>query len=202
MAPKDPGKGSKLQTPPPTDKTSKNTDKQGSTSASKNPAKPTEIPTPDKPARSHTKAGVHKKKSTRTRTSSVRNAIFPPKRTRDPELTAVLQASDITVLVPGDKEYERAVASSNLLYRFSRPTYVVRPQNKEQVSLIVKEAVHRQIPITVKNGGHSYIGSSFPNDGIMLDLKEMNQVSVEKYVSEFSSWLGHLELCSGGPKQT
>lgn len=90
------------------------------------------------------------------------------------------------MLVPGDLEYERAVASSNLLYRFSRPTYVVRPQNNFQVQTIVREAVIRKLPITIKNGGHSYIGSSFPNDGIMLDLKDMNDVTLDKYVFEFS----------------
>lgn len=105
-----------------------------------------------------------------------------PRRDRDPELTAQLQAGDIEVLTPGDVEYERAVASSNLLYRFSRPTYVVRPQTTEQVQTIVQEAVARKLPLTIKNGGHSYIGSSFPNDGIMLDLKYMNKVEYDRYV--------------------
>lgn len=91
--------------------------------------------------------------------------------------------------VPGDLEYERAVASSNLLYRFSRPTYVIRPKNISHVMTVVNEAVHRKMPITIKNGGHSYIGSSFPNDGIMLDLKHMNEVTLDKYVFEFSCWL-------------
>lgn len=98
----------------------------------------------------------------------------------------MLNAADIQVYVPGDLEYERAVASSNLLYRFSRPTYVIRPKTTEDVVSVVTEAVQRKIPITIKNGGHSYIGSSFPNDGIMLDLKEMNKVTLDKYVSELS----------------
>lgn len=197
-----------MWTPPPTDKKSKNSDKSekgdkpGTKTCCKDQGKPTDIPPPDKPPRFPTDAGVKKNKSAMTRPNSVRNALLSPRRTRDPELTAVLEASDITVLVAGDKDYERAVASSNLLYRFARPNYVVRPQNKEQVSVIVKEAVHRKIPITVKNGGHSYIGSSFPNDGIMLDLKEMNQVSVEKYVSGLSAWLGHLGLYWGASKRT
>lgn len=208
------GEGAGMWTPPPTDKKSKNSDKSeksdkpgkgnksGTKTCCKDQGKPTDIPPPDKPPRFPTDAGVKKNKPAMTRPNSVRNALVHSRRTRDPDLTAVLEASDITVLVDGDKDYERAVASSNLLYRFARPNYVVRPQNKEQVSVIVKEAVHRKIPITVKNGGHSYIGSSFPNDGIMLDLKEMNQVSVEKYVSELSAWLRHLGFYSGGSKRT
>lgn len=89
------------------------------------------------------------------------------------------------MLAPGDLEYERAVACSNLLYRFTRPKYVVRPQNTGQVQTIVQEAVARELPLTIKNGGHSYIGSSFPNEGIMLDLKDMNKVAYDRYVSDF-----------------
>lgn len=204
------GKGDKMEKgekPEKSDKLGKSDklekgDKSGTKTCCNDQGKPTEIPSPDKPPRSSTNAGVKKNKPASTRPDSVRNATIQSNRTRDPDLTAVLEASDITVLVAGDKDYERAVASSNLFYRFARPRYVVRPQSKEQVSLIVKEAVHRKIRITVKNGGHSYIGSSFPNDGIMLDLKEMNQVRVEKYVSELSAWLRHLGLYSGGSKRT
>lgn len=108
---------------------------------------------------------------------------------RDPDLTAMLQALGITVLVPGNLEYERAVASSNLLYRFARPTYVIRPKTADHVTTIVKEAVKRKYRLTIKNGGHSYIGSSYPNDGIMLDLKEMNHVALDRCVSELSNWV-------------
>lgn len=82
--------------------------------------------------------------------------------------------------VPGDLEYERSVACSNLLYRFSRPTYVVRPSTPSHVSTIVTEAIARKMPLTIKNGGHSYIGSSFPNDGLMLDMKNMNKVQFDR----------------------
>lgn len=148
--------------------------------------KPTTVTTPGKPPRNQTDAGVKKSttgkrpKST-TRRAPARGPAPARRRPRDPELTAILQAQDITVLVPSDTEYERAVASSNLLYRFSRPTYVVQPRAVAHVVTIVREAVHRKMPITIKNGGHSYIGSSFPNDGIMLDLKFMNKVSLDKY---------------------
>lgn len=91
-----------------------------------------------------------------------------------------MSTNKIEYYVPGDLEYERAVASSNLLYRFSRPTYVMRPSDTSEVQKIVTEAVARKLKITIKNGGHSYAGHSFPNDGIMLDLQKMNEVTFDK----------------------
>lgn len=138
----------------------------------------------DRPA-ANTGAGVQRRsRSARAREDRQRRATAPPRRPRDPDLVSQLEASDIPVFVPGQLEYERAVASSNLLYRFSRPTYVIRPQNNDHVTTIVQEAVHRNLPITIKNGGHSYAGHSYPNDGIMLDMKDMNAVDIDRYVSE------------------
>lgn len=145
---------------------------------------PSTITTPNRPPRNNTNSGIKKTPADRQSGSQRRTATPAPRRPRDPDLTTILQANDIPVHIPNDLEYERAVASSNLLYRFSRPTYVIQPRTNAHVMTVVKEAVHRKIPITIKNGGHSYIGSSFPNDGIMLDLKHMNEVTLDKYVFE------------------
>ncbi|KAJ0107761.1 hypothetical protein J7T55_000023 [Diaporthe amygdali] len=121
------------------------------------------------------RAGVVK-----ARARSAKSGRREHRRPRQPDLVAIFEAQDILVFIPGHVEYERAVACSNLLYRFSRPTYVIRPQTVAHVQTIVTEAKERNIPITIKNGGHSYSGSSFPNDGIMLDLKDMSSVHLDK----------------------
>ena len=151
------------------------------TTPARPPATPTSIATPGRP-RIRTGAGVNKGRGRSAR--SGRRAPPLSRREREPDLEAIFNADKIEAHVPGDLEYERAVASSNLLYRFSRPTYVLRPSDTSQVRTIVREAVHRKIPITIKNGGHSYSGSSFPSDGIMLDLQNMNKVTFDKYVPE------------------
>lgn len=113
--------------------------------------------------------------------TATRAVILQPARVRpDPDLKAQLEVSGIEVYEPGHLEYERSVACSNLLYRFSRPNYVVRPQTHLQVSTILSEAIRRKMPLTIKNSGHSYIGSSFPNDGLMLDMKNMNEVHFDR----------------------
>ncbi|RYP77276.1 hypothetical protein DL770_007099 [Monosporascus sp. CRB-9-2] len=85
----------------------------------------------------------------------------------------------IPVFNPGEVEYERSVATPNLLYRFSRPTCVVQPEGIAHVQTIIKEAASRGVSVTIKNGGHSYSGSSTTDKGILLDLVRMNKVNLD-----------------------
>ncbi|KAE8153268.1 hypothetical protein BDV25DRAFT_137022 [Aspergillus avenaceus] len=94
----------------------------------------------------------------------------------------IFKLKDIPVYKPGETEYERSVATANLLYRFSRPDCVVQPQSPMQVQEVVK-AIKRiktvKIPLTIKNGGHSYAGFSTARNGILLDLVQMNHTILD-----------------------
>jgi FAD/FMN-containing dehydrogenase len=84
--------------------------------------------------------------------------------------------SPIPSFLPGGQEYEKSVATSNLLYRFSRPYLVIQPESPAHVQTVVKTAVSRGLRITVKNGGHSFAGFSSTDRGILLDLSRMQDV--------------------------
>jgi FAD/FMN-containing dehydrogenase len=90
-----------------------------------------------------------------------------------------LDVGGAALLRPGERDYERAVATDNLLYRFSRPLFVVQPRNAGQVRTIVNEARAKKLRITIKNGGHSYAGSSTADGGILLDLSRLSKVTLE-----------------------
>ncbi|KAG0133176.1 hypothetical protein HOY82DRAFT_269424 [Tuber indicum] len=94
-------------------------------------------------------------------------------------IVSFLKYEEIPVYEPGEVEYERSVAVANLLYRYSRPTCVVQPLRSSDVQIIVKQAKDLKIPITIKNGGHSYAGFSTTDYGILLDLVRMNKVSLD-----------------------
>ncbi|RYP68526.1 hypothetical protein DL771_006603 [Monosporascus sp. 5C6A] len=94
-------------------------------------------------------------------------------------LMEIITHPAIPVFNPGEVEYERSVAVPNLLYRFSRPTCVVQPEGTAHVQTIIKEASSRGVAITIKNGGHSYSGSSTAEQGILLDLVRMNKVDLD-----------------------
>lgn len=100
-------------------------------------------------------------------------------RKQQPQLLQSLKAQDIPVFVGSDLDYERSVACSNLLYRFRRPALVVQPQSIAHVQSTIVQAKARKVPITIKNGGHSYSGAAFPDDGILLDMKHMNRVTLD-----------------------
>lgn len=90
-----------------------------------------------------------------------------------------LQSNNIPVFKPGDEEYERSIAIANLMYRFARPDCVVQPKSTSHVQTVVKEAKSRKIPMTIRNGGHSYAGYSTTDSGISLDLGKMKQVDLD-----------------------
>ncbi|KAJ4362592.1 hypothetical protein N0V85_009355 [Neurospora sp. IMI 360204] len=87
--------------------------------------------------------------------------------------------STFTPSGPNASEYERSVATANLLYRFTRPACVVQPENRDQVAKVIKKAKELGVPVTIKCGGHSYAGFSTTNEGILLDLVRMNKVDLD-----------------------
>ncbi|KPM35921.1 hypothetical protein AK830_g10647 [Neonectria ditissima] len=89
------------------------------------------------------------------------------------------KSKKIPVHTPGETEYERAVATANLLYRFARPACVVQPEHNFHVRAVVKQAKLKGVPLRIKNGGHSYAGFSTINEGILLDLVNMKRVDLD-----------------------
>lgn len=89
------------------------------------------------------------------------------------------RSQKIPVLVPGQTEYRRAIATANLLFRFSRPDCVVLPKDAAQVQTIIREAKARSIKVTIKCNGHSYAGHSTAISGISLDLRGMRKAELD-----------------------
>ncbi|KAK3389748.1 hypothetical protein B0H63DRAFT_464257 [Podospora didyma] len=95
------------------------------------------------------------------------------------EIIKILKDLKIPVFKAGEEPYERSVATSNLLHRYSRPACVVQPKNATHVRNVINEAKARGISITIKNGGHSYAGFSTADKGISLDLCKMKEVTLD-----------------------
>ncbi|KAL6897636.1 hypothetical protein GGI43DRAFT_423994 [Trichoderma evansii] len=85
----------------------------------------------------------------------------------------LFKSLDVPVLEPGQVEYDRAIATSNRLFRFSRPDCVVQPETAKHVRAIVREAAQKNIDLTIKCNGHSYAGHSAAMKGVSLDLRRM-----------------------------
>lgn len=94
-------------------------------------------------------------------------------------VVASLQSQGIWAYDIGEQEYERSVATANLLFRYTRPDCVVQPQSPSDVQATIAEAKRSRLPITIKNGGHSYAGFSTADKGILLDLSKMRGAKLD-----------------------
>ncbi|KAI1439619.1 hypothetical protein F5Y02DRAFT_412109 [Annulohypoxylon stygium] len=90
-----------------------------------------------------------------------------------------LKDDGVPVFDRGEEEYERSVATPNLLFRFSRPDCVIQPETISQVQAIIKEAREHKLEVTIKGGGHSYAGHSTAFRGISLDLRKLNNAELD-----------------------
>lgn len=79
------------------------------------------------------------------------------------------------------REYEKAVVTSNLLFRFTRPPCVVQPESAAHVQSIVKQVKAQNLLLTIRCGGHSYAGFStaLEKSSVLMDLRKMNKVRLD-----------------------
>ena len=60
-----------------------------------------------------------------------------------------------------------------------RPALILRPSNVDDVVAAVRFGRERDLEIAVRGGGHSAVGHSTTNGGLVIDLGRMNDVSVD-----------------------
>lgn len=83
-----------------------------------------------------------------------------------------------TVIRPGDAAYDEARAVWNGLID-KRPAFVVRCAGVADVIAAVTFAREHDLPLSVRGGGHNVAGSAVVDDGLVVDLSEMNGVRVD-----------------------
>ena len=91
------------------------------------------------------------------------------------ELRAALEGAVIT---PGEDEYDDARRLWNAQHD-RRPAVIAQARTADDVQAAVRYAVANHLEIAVRGGSHSMSGASSVDDGMMLDLSVMNQVTVD-----------------------
>ncbi|MGW6196086.1 FAD-binding oxidoreductase [Kribbella sp. NPDC055110] len=91
---------------------------------------------------------------------------------------ALRAALEGPALRPGEEGYDEARRLWNAEHD-RRPAVIVRPRSAADVQAAVRYAVAEGLEIAVRGGGHSMAGLSSVDDGLMIDLSLLNQVSVD-----------------------
>ncbi|EWZ30295.1 hypothetical protein FOXYS1_11947 [Fusarium oxysporum] len=92
-------------------------------------------------------------------------------------LSSILSADQ--VIRKDQKGYEEAINIGNLMYRYTTPAAVVKVKSVNDVRSTIAFARKNHLRVTVKNGGHSYMGYCLNEGGIVLDLSLMNTCHID-----------------------
>jgi FAD/FMN-containing dehydrogenase len=83
-----------------------------------------------------------------------------------------------TVFTPDDAGYDDARAIFNSMID-RRPAYIARCADADDVIAALAFARGEGLPISVRSGGHSVAGNSLVEDGLVVDMRDVNEVSVD-----------------------
>jgi FAD/FMN-containing dehydrogenase len=107
----------------------------------------------------------------------VARAAASSARIKDRDLANFAKSLEGGIYLPNSTEYERlrrAFAAKVNLY----PALIVRAVNTEDVSRAVVFARTHSLPLAVRCGGHSYAGYNSCNDGLIIDLSGLRNVTI------------------------
>jgi FAD/FMN-containing dehydrogenase len=82
------------------------------------------------------------------------------------------------IILPDAAGYDDARRVWNAVFD-RRPALVVRPSSVDDVVAAVRFGRERDLEIAVRGGGHSAVGHSTSDSGLVIDLGRMNEVSVD-----------------------
>jgi FAD/FMN-containing dehydrogenase len=82
------------------------------------------------------------------------------------------------VIVPGDPQYEQARLVWNAIAD-RRPAMIVRCASVDDVVRAIRYAHDEDLTVAVRGGGHSVVGFSTCDGGMVIDLAGMRQVTVD-----------------------
>ena len=85
---------------------------------------------------------------------------------------------DGSVVLPGDPGYDRARQLWNAMID-RRPAVIVRCMSDGDVATAIRYARDNEIALAIRGGGHNVAGNGSCEDGLVIDLSRMREVTVD-----------------------
>jgi FAD/FMN-containing dehydrogenase len=85
---------------------------------------------------------------------------------------------DGSLHLPGDPEYVDSCTLFNAAIA-RRPAMVIRCVTSADVAVAIRHARDHDLPLAVRGGGHSVSGACLCDDGVVLDMRALDDVSVD-----------------------
>ena len=91
------------------------------------------------------------------------------------------------VITPGDPEYDHA-RTLMMGGVDPRPAAIVRVADASDVAHVIDLARDEQVPLAVRSGGHSGAAHSSVDDGIVIDLRDLDDIEIDE--ADHTAWAG------------
>ena len=103
------------------------------------------------------------------------------------EIEALAARVEGPLVMPDHVEYDamRGVAASNWDYR---PLFLARVAGAADVADVVDFARRNQLEIAVRSGGHSVLGHSMSEGGVVIDLRDLKSIDID--LEAMTVWAG------------
>ncbi|WP_406154252.1 FAD-binding oxidoreductase [Streptomyces sp. NBC_01023] len=93
--------------------------------------------------------------------------------------TALAHGLDGKLVRPGDADYPTARQLYNTRYDGLKPAAVAYIADEDDIRECLAYARAHRIPVSIRNGGHSYAGWSSGNGRLVIDVSKLSQVSAD-----------------------
>ncbi|WP_336660016.1 FAD-binding oxidoreductase [Leucobacter sp. USHLN153] len=92
-----------------------------------------------------------------------------------------MNAIELDVILPEDERYEtcRRAAIWNGRVPEARPAAIVFAHNDDEIAAALELAKEKGLRVSVRSGGHNFVGNSIRDGGLLLDLSRMTAVQID-----------------------
>lgn len=82
------------------------------------------------------------------------------------------------ILLPSDKDWVEQRATRSVAGHGCKPAGIVVPNTAEEVGALVRWARIAGVEITVRSGGNDFFGRNVTDDGLIVDMRDIDEITV------------------------